>query len=195
MPTVNKLVNRLNRYLPFDPGHDQIYEEHASSIDSFNIETKAFEYLIKACNEGANAIVLTGDAGHGKTHLCRRLIERFCVDQFLPKQQKEDESRKLINEKCDGYQQIETSLLGLRNKFRIFKDFSELAIDVAAAKLEEALADETSITILCANEGRLRAALATPGAGDRGRSIRKRFESSFLDGLCSNDNDIHVVNC
>lgn len=194
MPTVNKLVNRLNRYLPFDPGHDQIYEEHASSTDSFNIETKAFEYLVKACKEGANAIVLTGDAGHGKTHLCRRLIERFCVDEFLPKEQKEDESRKLINEKCDGLQKIDTNLFGIRNKFRIFKDFSELSIDVAAARLEEALADDSSITILCANEGRLRAALVTSSAGDRGRSIRERFESSFIDGLCSNDNDIHVVN-
>ncbi|MAJ69189.1 MAG: hypothetical protein CBB67_016490 [Alteromonadaceae bacterium TMED7] len=156
MPTTNKLVGRLNRYLPFDPGHDQIYEEHASSSDSFNIETKAFSYLVKACEDGANAIVLTGDAGHGKTHLCRRLLEHFCVEEFLAKEQKEDESRKLINEKCDGLQQIETSLSGTRNKFRIFKDFSELAIDVAASRLEEALEDDSSITVLCANEGRLR---------------------------------------
>ena len=194
MPTINKLVGRLNRYLPFDPGHDQIYEEHASSNDSFNIETKEFSYLVKACKDGANAIVLTGDAGHGKTHLCRRLLEQFCVEESLEKEQKEDESRKLINEKCDGLQKIETSLSGTRNKFRIFKDFSELAIDVAASRLEEALEDDSSITVLCANEGRLRAALATAGSGVRGKSIRERFESSFHDGLCSNDNDIHVVN-
>ncbi|WP_404400712.1 hypothetical protein LG288_11580 [Idiomarina seosinensis] len=194
MPTINKLVERLNRYLPFDPGHDQIYEEHASSSDSFNIETKAFSYLVKACSEGANAIVLTGDAGHGKTHLCRRLIEHFCLRTDIPKQEREDESRRIINEKCDGQQSISTYLTGQRNKFRIFKDFSELTVEVAAARLEESLSDSSAVTVLCANEGRLRAALSTSEAGPLGKSIRHRFEKSFEDGLCSTDDSIHVVN-
>ncbi len=194
MPTVNKLVERLNRYLPFDPGHDQIYEEHASSSDSFNIETKAFQYLEKSCRDGANAIVLTGDAGHGKTHLCRRLIERLCVSSIENKEAREDASRKIINEDCDGLNKIDTCIDGKRNKLRIFKDFSELTIEVAAARLEEALSDDSAITILCANEGRLRAALSTDSAGELGKSIKERFEKSFEDGLCSTRNSIHVIN-
>jgi hypothetical protein len=194
MPTVNKLVDRLNRYLPFDPGHDQIYEEHASSSDSFNIETAAFRYLLRACNGNSNAIVLTGDAGHGKTHLCRRLIEHFTLQHVTDKEEREDRSRQIINENCDGIQSINTCLEGNRTKFRIFKDFSELTVDVAAARLEEALSDKNCITILCANEGRLRAALSTDSAGPLGKSIRERFEKSFLDGLCSTDDSIHVIN-
>ena len=42
-------------------------------------------------NSGAQVIVLTGDAGHGKTHLCRRIIEGFLGYD-------EEEARKLIIE-------------------------------------------------------------------------------------------------
>lgn len=194
MPTINKLVERLNRYLPFDPGHDQIYEEYASSSDSFDIETVALQYLIKACEKRANAIVLTGDAGHGKTHLCRRIIEHFCFDSNVAKEIRENISRKLINQKCNGLESIKTNLSGSRNKFRIFKDFSELTIDVAAERLEESLSDEEAVTIICANEGRLRAAFTSAKAGAKSRKIRERFERSFDDGLCSTHDSIHVVN-
>ena len=39
-----KHVYRLQRYLPFDPSHDQIYEEYQSS-GSIDIQTKALRYL------------------------------------------------------------------------------------------------------------------------------------------------------
>lgn len=194
MYTKNPTVDRLNRYLPFDPGHDQIYEESASSSDSFNIETRAFDYLKRICTEDANAIVLTGDAGHGKTHLCRRLIESFCLSEGLDKAEREDQSREIINKQCDGLTQIPANTQGSRTYFRIFKDFSELTIEVAARSLEEALTDSESITILCANEGRLRAALSSPDAGPRGKKIRERFAQSFEDGLCSSADQIHVLN-
>ena len=71
----NTHVERLNRYLPFNPSHDQIYEEYQKSADSMDLDTVALRYVENAVTAGAGIILLTGDAGHGKTHLCRRLIQ------------------------------------------------------------------------------------------------------------------------
>ena len=73
----NSHVERLNRYLPLSPAHDQIYEEYQKSEDSLNLSTRALSYAMTALDQGANLVVLTGDAGHGKTHMCRRLLEDF----------------------------------------------------------------------------------------------------------------------
>lgn len=183
---VNKHVSRLNRFLPFSAEHDQIYEEYQQSDDSLLIETSALRYLQRAVTEGARIVVLTGDAGHGKTYLCRRLIETHLGYS-------EDEARDLINTNCDGETSIPARDDRHQTPLRIFKDFSELQIEVAASRLEAALHDE-SVSIVCANEGRLRAVLKSEQAGAGCHDIFDRFEQSFRDGLASVDGRIHIIN-
>ena len=188
MPEVrNQHVYRMARFLPFDPSHDQIYEEYQVASDSLNLDTAAFSYVLEAARAGAHVIVLTGDAGHGKTHLCRRVIEGFLGFD-------EEEARKLINEACDG-RQIITAKDGdpATGALRIFKDFSEFAPEVAAELVEGASSDGAT-TIICANEGRLRAVLASDAAGQNCADILKSFETSFADGRASQDGRIHIVN-
>jgi len=118
MPKVNSNVERMNRHLPFTPSHEQIYEEYQKDTDVLNIETNALKYLISAVLDGAKFIVLTGDAGHGKTHLCRRLIEKYLkIDS--------SEARKILLEKCDGVQLIKNPDNTTSLPLRIHKDFSE----------------------------------------------------------------------
>lgn len=183
---INRHVSRLNRFLPFSAEHDQIYEEYQQSDDSLSIETVALRYLQSAVTDGARIVVLTGDAGHGKTYLCRRLIETHLGYN-------EDEARALINSSCDG----ETTIAPRDNRpgasLRIFKDFSELQISVAASRLEAALQDD-AISVVCANEGRLRVVLQSEEAGAGCHEIFERFEQSFLDGLASVDGRIHIIN-
>lgn len=183
---INKHVSRLNRFLPFSAEHDQIYEEYQQSEDSLSIETAALKYLQRAVGEGAKIVVLTGDAGHGKTYLCRRLIETHLGYS-------EDESRQLINAKCDGETSIPANGDPARRRLRIFKDFSELQIPVAASRLESALEDE-AVSIVCANEGRLRVVLKSEEAGPGCEELFERFEQSFIDGLASTDGRIHIIN-
>ena len=183
----NPHVYRMARYLPFDPSHDQIYEEYQVSGDSLNLDTDAYRYVIAAANEGARVIVLTGDAGHGKTHLCRRVIENFLGYD-------EREARELINNACDGKQTIRSRTGSpVERVVRIFKDFSEFSPAIAAS-LVEASGDEEVTTIICANEGRLRAVLASKEAGSYCAKLLKSFEASFLDGKASNDGQVHIVN-
>lgn len=177
----------MARFLPFDPSHDQIYEEYQVASDSLNLETVAFTYVLKAAKSGAHAIVLTGDAGHGKTHLCRRIVESFLGYD-------EDEARELINKVCDGKQLIHPKggSMGV-GSLRVFKDFSEFVPEIAAELVECSNNDE-AVTIICANEGRLRAVLSSAGAGPFCAELLKSFESSFNDGKASRDGRIHIVN-
>lgn len=43
---INLHVERLGRFLPFSPAHDQIYEEYQQTNDSLSLETAAFGYLL-----------------------------------------------------------------------------------------------------------------------------------------------------
>lgn len=183
---INKHVSRLNRFLPFSAEHDQIYEEYQQSEDSLSIETAALKFLQRAVTEGAKIVILTGDAGHGKTYLCRRLIETHLGYS-------EDEARRLINTKCDGETSIPAKGDPARRRLRIFKDFSELQIPVAASRLESAL-DNEAVSIVCANEGRLRVVLKSQEAGPGCEELFRRFEQSFIDGLASTDGRIHIIN-
>lgn len=187
-PTENKHVSRMSRYLPFSPTHDQIYEEYQRSEDALNLETLALEYIKKSAESGAQVIVLTGDAGHGKTHLCRRLLEVHLGYS-------EDEARRLLNEKCNGDDHINHADSKVETKpLRIYKDFSELSPHLAADEVERAVADPSVLTVICANEGRLRAVLEgspdTPGC----TRLLAEFRSSFTSGLASSDGTVHIVN-
>ena len=186
----NQHVDRLARFLPFDPSHDQIYEEYQLPGDSINLDTIAFGYVKRAVTSGARIVVLTGDAGHGKTHLCRKLIEQLLG---YP----ESEARQLINSRCDGNSTLaekENSSCKTSRPLRIVKDFSEFSTAVANELFNSLQVDEATTTIICANEGRLRAVLSGGKAGEIGGKILKAFEGSFLDGKTSLDGQIHIVN-
>jgi hypothetical protein len=177
----------MARFLPFDPSHDQIYEEYQVADDSLNLDTKAYDYVLAAAQSGATVVILTGDAGHGKTHLCRRFIEGFLGYS-------EEEARHIINTECDGRKSIEPKPGTLhQGKLRVFKDFSEFAPPLAAQLVEEANASD-DLTIICANEGRLRFVLSSADAGQTCAALLTNFESSFADGKASRDGRIHVVN-
>lgn len=184
----NSHVDRLHRYLPFSPIMDQIFEEYTSSADSLNLETRAHDYLINAVASGARLIILTGDAGHGKTHLCRRLIEHHLGYN-------EDEARLLINAKCNGTVNIPHRDANLNAvPLRIYKDFSELSVSLAALEIEKAALRKEEVTIICANEGRLRAVLESSNAGFVCAKLLKDFSESFNDGLVSRDGLDHIIN-
>ncbi len=187
IPRVNNHVSRLNRYLPFSAAHEQIYEEYQTGDDGLDLLTVALDYSQRAVASGARCIVLTGDAGHGKTHLCRRLIE-LVLGYDVPK------SRELLKSRCDADQPIEHSSDRSHPKLRIHKDFSELDVPRAAELLENSAGLVDEILIVCANEGRLRAIVHSSGAGLVCKDIVSLFERSFSEGLSSDDGTVHIVN-
>lgn len=182
----NDHVDRLHRYLPFDASHDQIYEENRRPGDSLEIETRALAYLKKAITDQTGLIILTGDAGHGKTHLCSRLIrDHLGYDPEL--------ARTTVREHCDGRKLQPIADLSGRRILKIFKDFSEPTVDAARSLLASAMNETEATTVVCVNEGRLRSILA--GADDpRLITLQTSFFVSFESGLASTDGVTHIVN-
>lgn len=186
-PRINSHVARLNRFLPFSAAHEQIFEEYQTGEDGLNLSTVALNYAVRALRANAKCVVLTGDAGHGKTHMCRRLLEE--VLGYPP-----DQARSLLITACNGLNVI-PSFDGLNPiKLRIHKDFSEPSLVSAAALLEGVAlrADET--LVVCANEGRLRAILNCSGAGSICADIKSLFHQSFITGTSSVGAGIHIIN-
>lgn len=186
-PRVNGHVARLNRYLPFSAAHEQIYEEYQTGEDSLDLETVALEYAKRAIDADAKCIVLTGDAGHGKTHLCRRLIE-LALGYDARK------SRVMLRTLCDGSSSIDHSSTPDRRRLRIHKDFSELDPLKAAALLEQCAERPGEVLLVCANEGTLRAIVQSEAAGAICGQIVALFENSFSSGMSSTDGVVHIVN-
>lgn len=187
----NVHVARLNRYLPFSPSHDQIYEEYQQSEDALKLLTRAIDYALGVVKQGAKLIVLTGDAGHGKTHICRRMLEEHLGYT-------QDQARTQLNNQCRGdhviqHADILDGVCGVRG-LRIFKDFSELPVAVASKRLSELGEHEDAVTVICANEGRLRTVLELASPGTFNALLRDEFSSSFRNGLASQDGSIHIIN-
>ena len=188
MPTKqNKHVDRLHKYLPFSPIMDQVFEEYAESKDSLDLETKASSYLFRLVEQGADMVVLTGDAGHGKTFLCRKLLESYLGYT-------EEEARSIINLKCSSGEKIEHKNPGSDKALRIYKDFSELTMDNSIAAIENSYQKEPIATIICANEGRLRAVLENQSGGKKCATLLSQFNESFNDGCTSRDSKNHIIN-
>lgn len=184
----NKHVDRLNRYLPFSASHDQIYEEYQRSNDAMDLETVALRYVVDAVSAKARIVILTGDAGHGKTHLCRRLVQTVLgFDQ--------EQARAIIRESCDG-----SIVLQHRDdptsapKLRIHKDFSESSLSTAASWIEQLDPEARETVIVCANEGRLRAVLECDEAGDSCNVLLSALSAALKEGRSSEDGKVHVVN-
>lgn len=187
VPKINSHVTRLNRYLPLSAAHDQIYEEYQTGEDALDLGTVALEYTESALKSGACCIVLTGDAGHGKTHMCRRLIESILG-------YKADDARRALIANCDGASAIPAMEGHGDIKLRIHKDFSELEPKAAADLLEGVSSRPGETLVVCANEGRLRAVVNSDAAGSVCGEIRETFQRSFETGQSSMDGRIHIVN-
>ena len=191
MPAViNNHVARLHRFLPFSAAHDQIYEEYQTGEDDLDLATIAIDYAIQAIKAGAELVILTGDAGHGKTHMCRRLLENGLLGHSSEK------ARKYLLESCDGSVSIPAAS-GINSvALRIHKDLSEVQPPSKAAQiLEKASNQNNESLVVCANEGRLRAIINSDGAGEVCKSITGLIQDSFQFGRTADrSGKIHIIN-
>lgn len=187
---INSHVARLHRFLPFSAAHDQIYEEYQTGEDNLDLSTVAIAYAADAIRAGARCVILTGDAGHGKTHMCRRLIEAGLLDHAPHR------ARQYLLESCDGSSAIPPASGVDCAALRIHKDLSEIHPPARAAQLiEESGARAGEALVVCANEGRLRAIISSEGAGPICQSIADLLNDSFERGVtASEEGEVHIVN-
>jgi len=179
------LIRAMNRYIPFDADSGSLYEEHVSLEDAPpSYHTKTLEFVLAALSDDATSlIVLTGDAGHGKTHLCRRVIE--LGDEYEP-----GEALRRMESDREGRTPIH--LPGVGREVRIIKDLSEFPEDHGAELLISILEDAERVGLVCANEGLLRS-ITNSHEGDLG-NILETLEDGVRSGVTGLGSGVCVVN-
>lgn len=172
----NQHVSRLNRFLPFDADYDYLFQEYVEPDGQLALPTEALSYLQdEVLVPERRLIVLTGDAGHGKTYLCAKLLEHFGLSAV--------DAAKALRELCDG--RSDATVLDDGRVLRIVKDMSESPPEDASALLVRALADDRAVTVVCANEGRLRSTISCHPVE------LKSVEDALQEGLRSGRLDVH----
>lgn len=187
----NTHVERLVKFLPFGPGISEIIIELQNEAQKLDIKTQAIEFVKSIVLGHSKALViLTGNAGHGKTYICQKVLMEICgfTDQEAKKQLRDD---NLWKQGIDFKASSERT-----RKLKIFKDMSELSGGSAAVCLNNALTDEGCVTITCINEGQLRDALSNSTNEDFPNldNISDSLNSSIDEGVAGKENGLFVVN-
>ena len=175
---VNPHVNQLNRYQPLDADFNAIYFEGADH--SIDLMTQAFLTLVDQVRRPeVSVVVLTGDAGHGKTHLCAKLLAELSGSTV-------GEIAHLINE--GGYGERDLFVMSDGRPLRIIKDLSEVPPAFGAELLVTAVG-ANAVTVICANEGRLRSCLTIAGMNE----MLGALQESILNGRGHSPTSPHVI--
>ncbi|MGW7259255.1 hypothetical protein [Streptomyces sp. NPDC054834] len=183
---VNKHVQRIRRYQPFDVDASEMIYEQADQADRTQspYPVVTLEYLVSAIEQPTTkTIVLTGDAGHGKTSLCANLLAELRMGgESVPS----DVRRTVFNELLkDGDAGRPVALTRSGRPLYILRDLSELSLQAGAHKLVELLdPPDKGVAIICANEGQLRKCVAEDDNLDRGGTGRaKILVKTLTDGI------------
>lgn len=178
-------VAQLRKLLPLDSDAEHLYEEHLEPDQRLSYDTKTLAFLRGLLQQPSRVfIVLTGNAGHGKTHMCHRLL-----------QDGKSNSEIMRGLEADAVGERNWRVEGATRPLRIIKDLSEIdPPEAAASQLERLLQQQESHVIVCANEGRMRDVV--------GRSpetlgvLIRALESGLERGATASVDDpsVHVVN-
>jgi len=149
----NPFVDYLNRYTTASPDHEAAFDEFLAQVkppsgEPLRLETRVEAYL-KECFSQPNSpsIILTGNAGDGKTYLCRQIVNAYT-------------GRSVTSWEQIGDGPIERD----GRRLYVVKDLSELGdrrgVEVLRGLLSSLVGNTTDRYLIAANEGRLRALCA-----------------------------------
>ncbi|WP_350344597.1 hypothetical protein PRVXT_001021 [Proteinivorax tanatarense] len=178
----NSFVYYLDQFNVLSPNHSKIYDEYTSGTEfseyNFTIKTKVQNQLISYFKQNPQNVILTGNAGDGKTRLCRVVYD------------------ELSNKKLNDWP--EKGIIDIDFKFgtlRVVKDLSELKDDVILHQLKElqkSMLDKKRklYFLIAANEGKLTKFISKY---DELESLREeimlRFESHY-----NNNEQLNLIN-
>jgi hypothetical protein len=184
----NSFVEFLNQYTTVSSNHEAAFDEYISQDEgqyvepesALQLETKTEGYVRERFKEGRPvSVILTGNAGDGKTYLCRKIIEDFAGEKI--REWSEDA--------------LDYSLTQDGHTLRVVKDISEVNEEHGGeilTDLNRALADDEPDTffLIAANEGRLRAILS-----DRDLNLlEERVSHQLREGPDPEADDLVVLN-
>ena len=182
---INQHVARLRRFQPFQTDSAELVYEHTDPNEP-HFETATLPFLVELIERSTvRLVVLTGDAGHGKTSLCARLLERLGHEP--------EEALRMIRELGTATGPIATTRTG--RELRLLTDLSELSPEDAGRLLADLVYPaDNAVAIVCANEGHLRNSVTADPTG-KSRIVIDTLESGISRGVVAGpDLGVHVIN-
>ncbi|SDP61415.1 hypothetical protein [Desulforhopalus singaporensis] len=185
----NSHVERLVNFIPFGPGISEIVTELQKETQKLDIKTQAIDFVTKIVKEKSKAlIVLTGNAGHGKTYICQKILMSVLG-------MSDQDAKKALRNQHLGDRGLESPTSSC-DTIRIFKDMSELDSKTAALCLHESLDQNRCVTIACVNEGKLREILSIDNADEYPNlnKINCALASCVDEGFTGFEDELFFVN-
>ncbi len=181
---VNKHVQRIRRYQPFHvDASEMVYESQADwTQPQFPVVT--LEYLLGAIERPTTrTIVLTGDAGHGKTSLCASLLAKLRAGDEPITADVRKAVFHALSEAKGASRPVGRTRSG--RPLYILSDLSELTPQAGARTLVKLLdPPDEGIAIICANEGQLRKCVAEDDDfGESGTGRARILVQTLTDGI------------
>ncbi|KRE21876.1 hypothetical protein [Agromyces sp. Soil535] len=175
----------MHRYQPFHADSADLVYERQADHNNPTFEVVTLGYLLAAVEQpSTHTIVLTGDAGHGKTSLCAHLLVRLGLSN-------DEASRAVETAGRSGHESVGRTANG--RPIYMLKDLSDFAAKVGAERLV-ALLDppQDGVAIICANEGQLRNCVAEDQSG-RARIVVDTLGAGIARGAVQSEDAAVVV--
>ncbi len=153
MSKTNPFVTYLNRYTTASPDHEAAFDEFIGQTPppegvTLRLETRT-EKFVRDCFKRSQppSIILTGNAGDGKTYLCRQIVAAFTGQAVV-----------------DWANHLDWTIERNGVTLRIVKDLSEMTEEAGSRVLSDLATGRraqhsATVFLIAANEGRLRAVL------------------------------------
>lgn len=194
---VNKHVRHMRRYRPFDADSDGMIYERQSDRANALYPVVTLKYLLDVIERRkTRTIVLTGDAGHGKTSLCASVLGRLRAGtesaDSIPAEVNRDVFADL-REHGDAGEPVGKTLSG--RPLYVLRDLSESNVDGGAQLLLDLLSPPgDGVAIICANEGQLRKCVARDDTGQTNVIVDTLTEGITRGRVASPDESVIVIN-
>ncbi len=180
----NPFVDYLNSYTTTSSDHEAVFDEFISQVvdppePPLRLETKVERFVRERfTGDKPPSIILTGNAGDGKTYLCRQIIHAFSA-------------RTITVWGKDTEFQIDRGSMCLY----VVKDLSEMSVEAGVLQLKRLNATINDSTaheryLIAANEGRLRDLLREAGLYD----LEKKITHQLLHGPDQDSEALVVIN-
>ncbi len=178
---MNAFVDYLDQFNVLSPSHAKIYDEYTSESDSdrLSIQTRIESFLQSVFESTPRSIIMTGNAGDGKTRLCRT-IYNLVTGQTLKQWP------------ISGI--VEATFK--HGTLRIVKDLSELTETIIKEELTKLQSfmenghEEKIFYLIAANEGKLTKSLSQI---EELQPLSEAVQARFLNQEANNE-QLHLVN-
>lgn len=186
-------MNHIEYMASFVPFKKVEYKEIVTEMQdviSDSFDTKALTTVKSLCKKGQGLVLLTGNAGHGKTFIAREIL----LD-FYSKDRSSAEDVKSVIADLNSEKLKEPGVKHGGKKIAIHLDLSHIGSD-ACTYLEKAFLEaEKRVTVVCVNEGRLRSLLSNwKGDQDIREKLNDGLQSCLTQGIASKDNQLYFIN-